>query len=417
MNDKNVKILLIYPGIKENEFTKVAIQINRYRIHFPTLGLPLLAALVPQDIEIKIIDEVHGLIKNFEEADLVGISGMTMHANRMYEIADIYRSKGTIVILGGVHVSSMPTEAAMHADSIVIGEAESIWPKIIEDFKSGKLESVYQAQENPSLENLPFPRLDLIDGPAYRPPRGYLNTSMATRGCPYNCTFCCVTKMFGRKFRVRPVENVIAEISLLPYGPLYFNDDNLTGNANYAMKLFDALKSYNFKWGTQVSINIADNAELLKLASDCGCVNILIGFESVNPKSITFLNKNINKVEKYFESIKKIKDYGIAITGSFIVGLDEDDESVFDQIYNFVEETEIENPIVGILTPYPGTDVYKQYLAENRIFDQDWSKYNFNNVVFKPRNMSVDKLQYKYNELVQTLLRYEFRNRQYKIYT
>jgi radical SAM superfamily enzyme YgiQ (UPF0313 family) len=400
-----MKLLLISPGI-DNEESRFVAEANKLRMITPMLALPYLAALTPPDIEVKIIDEQHGLISHFEDADLVGITGMTMQANRMYKIADIYRSRNIPVVLGGIHVTFLPEEASKHADSIVIGEGDEIWPVLMEDFKRGELKPVYRCIKLPSLENLPFPRLDLIDGPSYRMPHGSLNSIMATRGCPNNCSFCCVTKMFGRGFRTRPVQHVIDEIMRMNNDPILFADDNLIGNRNYAMELFNAVKPLNKVWGGQASMKIAHDEELLNLAVESGCKSLFIGFESIDEENIILINKkNVNTVEGYSEAIKKLHDRGVHVYGSFIIGLDNDDESIFEKMYNFIEKNEIEFPLVGVLTPLPGTELFKQFENEGRIIDYNWNKYNFCQVVYKPKKMSADKLKNGYDMLARAIRR------------
>ncbi len=381
---------------------------NKYRIITPLLAMPYIAALTPTDVEVKIIDEEHDLMTEYEEADLVGISGMTMHAHRMYKIADHYRTRGIPVVLGGIHVSFMPREASKHANTIVIGEAENIWPGLVADFRARQLKPVYQSVRPPDLAGLPFARLYLVDGPSYTPPHGSLNSIMASRGCPHNCNFCCISKMFGRRFRTRPISEVIDEINSMNKEPIFFADDNLIGDRKYAKNLFKALVPFRRKWGSQVSIKIAEEPELLKLAYASGCRYVFIGIESVHPQNIVFLNKQIvNEVKKYGEAIKRIKEHGIKIIGSFIVGLDYDDESCFEKVYEFVIQNQIDVPMVGILTPFPGTDLFKTLKKQNRIISQDWNRFNFNHVVFKPRRMTPEQLQFGYNNLVKKLSRYQ----------
>jgi radical SAM superfamily enzyme YgiQ (UPF0313 family) len=406
-----LKVLLINTGI-DNADGDPIVEGNRNRPLFPMLALPYLAALTPPDIEVQIIDEAHALLEQRIEADLVGISGMTMHANRMYSLADEYRAMGIPVVLGGIHVTYMQEEALQHADAIVKGEAEKIWPVLLTDFQKHQLKKVYQSTTAIEIDDLPHPRLDLMDGPAYRPPRGYLNSVMSTRGCPYNCSFCCVSNMFGRRMRFRPVDQVIAEINKLPrFFPIFFSDDNLIGHSEYAKKLFRALLPLRRKWGSQMSLKIADDAELLNLAASSGCVSVFLGIESVNPKNIAYINKkNVNAVDKYAESIKKIHDVGIEIMGSFIVGLDDDDEQVFEDIYNFVDRNKIEVPLVGILTPFPGTKIYFDLEQQGRLFDKNWNRYNLAHTVYKPKRMTPEELDRRYFELIRQLNRLRFRN-------
>lgn len=401
-----MKVLLISPGI-DGDSNRTLAEANSSRTLTPMLSLPYLAALTPPEIQIKVIDEIHGISNNYEEADLVGITGMTMQANRMYTIADMYRSMNIPVVLGGVHVTFMYEEAARHGNSVVIGEAEDLWLKIINDFYNNKLKRYYHCKQYPSLSKLPTPRLDLMKGPMYSGDKGSLNVVMATRGCPYQCSYCSVSKMCGRKYRRRPVDHVVNEIERISDNNFFFSDDNLIANKKYSKELFRKLKKLQKKWGAQVSINIAEDEEMLDLAHDCGCISLFIGIESTNPNNLAEIKKSINKVEKYSDSIKKIHDRGIHIHASFMVGFDDDQENVFDDIYNFSVTNKIENPVVNIVTPLPGTDLYKKLLGEGRIINNNWEKYNFLNVVFQPNNLSVDALQNKFEELNKGIRRYK----------
>ncbi|MBN1483061.1 radical SAM protein [candidate division KSB1 bacterium] len=406
-----MKVLLINAGIDNKEGEPI-IEGNRTRPLFPMLALPYLAAYTPPHIDVQIYDEAHGLLEHIIDADLVGISGMTMHARRMYQLADEYRQLGMPVVLGGIHVTYMNQEASEHADAVVQGEAEQLWPLLLEDFQKGELKKCYHAAIAPDLHNVPHPRLDLVAGIAYRPPNGFLNSVMSTRGCPHNCNFCCVTKMFGRKLRLRPIDQVIEEILTLPQKtPVFFNDDNLIGNTKYAKELFRALLPYRKRWGSQMSLKIAEDDELLKLAARSGCASVFLGIESMNRNNIVAINKkSVNNVDHYMDAVRKIHDVGIEIIGSFIVGLDDDDDGVFEDIYDFVDKSKIEVPLVGILTPFPGTDIYYQFEKQGRIIDTNWNKYNLAHTVFRPNKMTPEHLDIKYNELIKHLNRLRFRN-------
>lgn len=404
-----MKILLIAPGI-DNRHSWCITEANKLRNITPLLGLPYLAALTSEAHQVSIVDEENGLVNDLIQADLVGITGMTMHANRMYRLADMYRQKDVPVVLGGIHVSYMPDEASEHADSVVIGEADELWPEIIRDAETGRLKPLYTCLKPPSIQRMPLPRLDLVAGPAYHPPAGYLNSVMATRGCPHNCAFCCVTRMFGHAFRTRPVQDVADEISRMSDDPVFFNDDNLIGKPQYAEQLFQAIKPLNRIWGAQVSIRIAENEKLLKLAAQSGCYSLFIGIESIEPANILSINKKyVNNICFYEEAINRIHDYGISIIGSFIIGFDGDDESTFDRLYSFIEKNKIDKPIVGVLTPFPGTLIYHQLEESDRIIDHNWDKYNLANVVFRPVKLTAEKLQEQYTSLLASLNRLSFR--------
>lgn len=402
-----IKVLLISVGI-DNRYGAISGKANKNRIITPMLSIPYIAAMVSQDedVHLEVIDEMHGLldIGNLPEADIVGLSGMTMHINRVYRLADAFRGKGSYVVLGGIHVSFMTEEGLSHADTIICGEGEISWMRFIEDYKKGSAEKVYVCEESVDIAALPRPRTDLMQGKAYEKPYGSMNAIMGTRGCPNNCTFCCVKNMFGRKMRYRSVEDICAEISDMNDGLILFADDNMVGNPIYAKKLFSALKPLNRVWGGQVSITLAKDEELLKLAAEAGCRSVFIGIESINTKNIESINKTrVNKVEDYVELIKKIRSYGIEIFGSFIVGLDEDDERTFNDIYEFVAKNDIKYPAVGILTPFPGTELYTKMKDENRILDYNWDRYNLTQVVYQPKNMSPEELQFRYDDLLYNL--------------
>ncbi len=382
--------------------------------YFPSLGLLILEALTPPGFEVTIFDEANQKFVDFKEADLVGISVLTASARRAYEIADQYRQMGIPVVLGGVHVSALPEEAALHADSVVLGEADNIWPKLLKDFEAGKLEKRYQVEKYPSLQGLPQPRWELIDGPAYWPPQGNLYSVQATRGCPNSCNFCNVTRMFGRNFRTRPIPEVIKELESIPIPRITIIDDNILGHPGYAKELLTAMIPLEKRWVCQASLSKASEEDILKLLQASGCQYLHIGIETINPQNINFINKRINKTEEYRESIKRIHDHGIQIIGSFIIGLDFDDESVFEAILNFIQTNKIFLPIINILTPFPGTELFQKFQSENRILTHDWSRYNCKEVVFQPKSMTPEKLQSGHSMLLTETLKVFSGGRSYR---
>jgi len=319
----------------------------------------------------------------------VGITALTVTAPRAYEIADNFRARGVKVILGGIHPSILPEEASQHAAAVVIGEAEGIWPNLIEDFKATKLQRVYRQRERPSLLNLPIPRRDLFAEGAYF----FRNTISTTRGCPYSCSFCSVSSFFGHTYRCRPVEETLKEIETLNERKLVgFVDDNIIGNPKFAKELFRALIPYKIKWVAQASVTIAKDDELLKLAAASGCIALLIGFESLSPANLAAVGKRINVVDEYETVIKKIHSQGIAIHGFFIVGLDEDDEDVFKRTVCFAQKMRLESAQFSWPVPYPGTALYESLDKAGRLVTKDWSQYEFN-LVFEPKLMSREMLQ------------------------
>ena len=368
-----MKIELIVPATK--------MQRRRWRLALcPSLAPAMIAALTPPDVEVSITDENVSVIEYDKGVDLVGISAMTSTANRAYEIADSFRQRGVTVVLGGIHPSILPDEAGRHADAVVIGEAELTWPRLVADFKAGRLQKVYRQDERPALAGLPVPRRELYS-------RRYLipNTISTTRGCPFNCSFCSVSLFSGRTYRCRPVDEVIKEIETLDRRrPIIFVDDNIVGKPAYAKELFRALAPFRLKWMGQSSVNIASDPELLSLAAASGCMGLLIGFESVSPASLAGMGKKINKVDEYETAIARLHASGIGIHGAFIFGLDEDDDSVFKRTVDFAKKTRLESVQFSTAIPHPGTAFYKSLDEAGRILTKDWSKYD-SKVVFETR--------------------------------
>jgi radical SAM superfamily enzyme YgiQ (UPF0313 family) len=377
-----VKLELIAPATQEN------IQ-RRKKGLIPPLGLAMIAALTPKEIEVSLTDENVTDIDFKKQIDLVGITVLTVTAPRAYEIADTFRARGIKVILGGAHPSALPEEAGQHADAVVIGEAEGIWPNLVNDFKANNLQRVYRQHKRPSLVNLPTPRRELFAKGAY-----YLtNTISTTRGCPYSCSFCSVTSFFGHTYRCRPVEDVLKEIETLNRKEFFvFVDDNIVGNPKHAEEFFRALIPYRIKWVSQASVTVARNDELLKLAAASGCVDLFIGFETLSPANLATIGKKVNIIDEYETAIKKIHSHGIAIHGFFIVGLDEDDEEVFEHTLHFAQKMCLESAQFAWPIPYPGTDFYESLDKTGRIITRDWSRYE-TNVVFEPKLMSREMLQ------------------------
>jgi len=349
----------------------------------------MVAALTPPEVEVSLTDENVTVIDFQKEIDLVGITALTITAKRAYEIADTFRAKGVKVILGGSHPSALPKEASQHADAVVIGEAEGIWANVIEDFKANKLQRIYSQREQPSLLNLPIPRRDLFADGAYF----FRNTISTTRGCPYACSFCSVTSFFGHTYRCRPVEEILKEIETMNYKKLiFFVDDNIAGKPKFAKELFRALVPYKLKWAAQASVTIARDDELLKLAAASGCMILLIGFETLSPDNLTAMGKRVNVVDEYEMVIRKIHSHGIAIHGFFILGLDEDDEYVFERTVRFAQKMRLESAQFAWPVPYPGTALYESLDKAGRIITKSWSQYE-SSIVFEPKLMSREILQ------------------------
>ena len=387
-------IKFILPGFKNmhsREFKSLM-----FRYWFPSLTIPVLSALTPKEIKRSFVDEVFDTLDLDEPVDLVVISAMTAQITRGYKIADIYGQKGVTVIIGGVHASALPDEALQHADSVMIGEAELQWSKMLSDFQNGNLQRIYKSDRFVEMEQIPLADRTIFDG-KIRPVHGTINSVQATRGCPHNCSFCSVTKFFGNTYRYREIDSIINEIKTLDMTKeICFVDDNIYGNKIYAKELFKRLSELNIRWSGQGNITLAKDKELLKLCAESGCSGLLMGIESINENNLKSINKRTNHVEEYKDAIKIIQDSGIKILGSFIFGLDDDTTDVFPATLKFVEETEIALPAFNILTPYPGTKTALELEQQNRIFSYDWSDYTATKAVFYPKKMSVDELNEGY---------------------
>jgi radical SAM superfamily enzyme YgiQ (UPF0313 family) len=367
---------------------------SRFSFRFPYLGVTTLAAVTPPDVDVAITDENVDAVDFREDADLVGITAMTPLAPRGYEIAGRFRERGVPVVMGGVHATCMPEEAARHVDSVVLGEAEGVWPTVVEDARAGTLKSRYQADAFHSLEGIPAARRDLLN------PKGYLflNTVQTTRGCPFDCDFCSVTSFYGNTYRCRPVADVEAELKTLSGGAnfVFFVDDNIVGRPAYARELFRTLRHYPFKWLSQASTTFAENGDLLSLAGESRCYGMFVGFETLAQEGLQALNKRHNRAEKYAEVIRRLHDHGMGVLGSFIFGYDWDTKDSFDMVLEFAERSRLDGALFTILTPYPGTRVFDRMKAEGRLLSTDWRLYDMAHAVFRPRNMSVEELQEGY---------------------
>jgi len=358
----------------------------------------LLSALTPSDIDVEILDERAQVHCFDDRVDLVAVTALTADAPRVYEIAAEYRRRGVPTIVGGMHATVMPDEAALHFDAVVIGEAEYLWDQILTDVRNGQLRRRYQADQFHALAGLPHPRRDLLD------PADYLtvNVIQTTRGCPHRCTFCSISTTAGLKFRCRPVSDVIEEIeAATPYGRFFgFVDDNINGHPRYALELCRAMKNCGIHWYGDTTVLIADNEPLLDAAAASGCKILLIGFESLSQTTLDKLHKRFNHANKFVEAIRRIHARGIGVIGSFILGLDGDTLDEGQRILEFAHEAALDLVQISILTPYPGTQLFEDYNKTGRLLTLDWSAYDTTrgNIVFVPEQMTGQQLQDLYFE-------------------
>ncbi|MBT3294106.1 MAG: B12-binding domain-containing radical SAM protein [Verrucomicrobia bacterium] len=380
-----VKMLLVMPDATIHRLT-----LGSFRMSFreAPLTLTTLAALVPPelDMDITVVDESVDVIPHAKPFDLVGISCLTGTAPRAYAIADRFRREGVTVVLGGIHVSLRPEEAAAHADAIVIGFAERAWPQLLRDFRLGCLQPTYQ-QEAVPLANLPDPRRDLQRRFGYTMPQ----TVFATRGCHQRCSFCAVPAVpFG--WHTRPVGDVIDEIRRLPRKRFAFNDVNLVSDREYAMELFTALTPLRRKWGGLAPVALADDAELLDAMCRSGCQYVLLGFESVRQSSLGQIQKSFNRAHDYSRAMQAFHERGMVVQGCFIFGMDDDGKGVFAETVAAIRDLRIDIPRFAIYTPYPGTQAFATLSDQNRILHEQWEHYDTQHVVFQPAQMSPAEL-------------------------
>ncbi|HQU72177.1 MAG TPA: radical SAM protein [Calditrichia bacterium] len=360
-------------------------------LHYAPLTLTTLAALVPEELEaeIELYDETAQFIPADLEADLIGITAITGTSQRAYRWADWFRSRGITVVLGGVHPTLMPEEAAQHADAVVVGYAEETWPQLLRDFQAGTLQPYYRMKPDFAMGGRPRPKRHLLKKSRYIT----LNSVEATRGCLHDCSFCVVPSAWGRSVLTRPVREVVEEVEALPGKDVIFIDVNLIANPPYAKQLFRELAPLNKWWFGLVTSNIVRNQELFDLMVKSGCKGVLIGFESLTAPSLQSINKSFNKVEEYHALVGKLHDAGIGINGTFVFGTDGDDPSVFEQNVGMIQKLKIDLPRYSLMTPFPGTGLYRSLQQQGRITEKDWALFDVEHCVIQPAGMSPEALE------------------------
>lgn len=353
------------------------------------LTATMLAALVPEELpfDIAIVDESIGQNPIQDNIDIVAISCLTGTSVRAYEIADYYRSKGVTVVLGGVHVTLLPDEAAQHADAIVLGFAERTWPQLLHDYINGTMKLVYHETENHFIQ-VPDPKRSLQKKSGYMIP----NVVSATRGCKGICDFCSVSAAhFG--WQTRPVGEVVDEIKRIRGKRIVFNDVSMGEDMDYFKELLRAMIPLKKMWGGLVSTQVFKDPEILPLLKKSGCVYLLIGFESLNDVSLRSIKKGFNRFAEYKAIIDSLHANHIVLMACFIFGFDDDAPDIFKRTVDFANEFRVDIPRYAIYTPYPGTEAYKRLDAENRLLHKNWKYYDTQHVVFKPRQMTPEQLE------------------------
>ncbi|MEN8256585.1 MAG: radical SAM protein [Thermodesulfobacteriota bacterium] len=409
---KNPNIFLIAPAMDSEERNK-AFGIKLPLLGYPAISLPMIAALTPDAFNVRLVDCANEPVPYDQSCDLALVVGQTHHMPSAYDICDQLCARGTKVILGGMHVTALPEEGLEHADAVILHEGESVWQEILEDFTKGSLKQTY-AGDPVDLATLPPIRRDLFNNSFYHP--GEIIET--TRGCPVGCLFCAVKDFFGSKFRVRPPEAIRQELMEL-FGPrppqakwknwlashwhpdipyfverrlLYVMDSNFISEPAHARAVLEVLKDCDLRWYGHASFNLMRDESMLDLMAESGCIGVNIGFESINQTNIDKMGKFSNKTERYVECIKALHDRGIGVMGTFIVGFDDDTPEVFDQLADFILENQLETAFTLIMTPLPGTGIYKQMAAEKRIFSKNWRDYDHGTVTFFPQNMTAEQL-------------------------
>jgi len=389
-----MKIKLIAPHEQREDTISSPFKLQR-------VNLPLLAALTPPGHTITIVEEAFAPDDINQDVDLVGITVLTELALRAYRIADTYRQKAVKVVMGGIHPTVLPDEALEHADAVVVGEAEGVWPRLVSDAASGQMQRIYRAGKMTDLKGLPKPRRDLLPGTRYQ---GYTRIPIGvetSRGCPYDCEFCCIGQTLGQQYRVRPVQEVIAEIESIDSPHLFFCDDALGLNRNVAKQLFTEMIPLRRRWLAQGTVSLAEDLELLRLMERSGCLGLLIGFESVQKGTQNEVNKIKNLKIDFYEAMRRFHGEGFGILGSFVFGFDYENKDVFEQTLEFIMRGRLDVIQLRILTPYPGTRLYKRLLSEGRLFVRDWWLHGYppDTLLFQPRGMTADELISGYDRL------------------
>ncbi len=361
---------------------------------FPPLGLATLAAYCSAEDEISLQDEHVEELNTADDPDLVIIQVYITNAFRAYGLADIYRKKGAYVCLGGLHVSSLPAEAILHADSIFIGPGEDIFPVFLKDYKNGCPGKIYTNNKR-NIEDIPPIRRDLIKRHLYLVP----NSIVVSRGCPHHCDFCYKDAFFegGKSFYTQKVDAALSEIDRLPGKHLYFLDDHLLGNHRFASSLFDGMKGMNRVFQGASTVDAILRGNLIEKAAEAGLRSVFVGFETLSSSNLVQSNKIQNLGRNYEEAAKRLHDLGIMINGSFVFGLDSDEKDVFKRTVDWAVNCGLTTATFHILTPYPGTRLFQTMEQEDRILHRNWDLYDTRQVVYKTKGLTAPELKKGYD--------------------
>ena len=417
MNPKKRIGFLAMSGVRAHnaELTQLGLTLpgfvdrNKIIASLPSLGLLTLAGLTPAQFHVGYheIADLKSLPELPRDFDLVAISTFTAQFYEACKVSDYYRSQGIPVVMGGITVSSLREMAKEHCTSVVIGEGELLWPELLADFESGTLKPFYVTNREFDLANAPMPRFDLLNPEKYN-----RLTVQTSRGCPHKCEFCASSILLTPRYKVKPVEKIMAEIRAIkeiwPKPFIEFADDNTFAHREHYKKLLRELAREEVRWFTEADVRVADDDELLALIRDAGCQQVLIGLESPGRTSLYRLelknNWKLQQQDRYLAAIEKIQSYGITVNGCFILGLDGDTRDVFPDVLQFVRQSGLYEVQVTFLTPFPGTPLYSRLKQEGRILrDQAWELCTLFDINFQPKNMTVAELQAGFLDLVKQL--------------
>ena len=394
-----VRVLLISPTALDSQGKPI----RQTRVYLPGLTLPMLAAVTPPYVKLTLHHDTLKEVPYDEHWDLVGVTGMGTGIVRGWQIADEFRRRGVPVVGGGIAASLGDPELSLqHVDSLVIGEAEEVWPQVVDDVAAGRLQKIYRAPRQPPIDSLPCPRYDLMR----KRDHGFWRPVQATRGCPFQCNFCSIREFYQDRYRKAPVEQVIRDVRAAKRGGfrhIAFVDDNIGVDFDYSARLWEALIPEKVTWISQCSLHIADRPEMLELAQRSGCRLLSFGIESTNEATLESLNKKWNRPSRYTEAIARIREYGIDVSTEMIIGGDGDDERIFEKTFRFIMDHRIAVPRVHILTPIPGTPLWDAMNDSGRITSTDYERFSGGKVVFEPSGLDSSALSRGYWQLYEQL--------------
>jgi len=390
MEANEMKVKMILPAL--TEAISPYFRALKYSL-FPPLGLATLAGYLDEDDEVELVDEHVERLDLNDEPDLVVIQVYITAARRAYGIADHYRSRGVHVCLGGLHVTSMPDEAAAHADTIFCGPGEYSWPAFLEDFRAGHPGEIYLSNIR-SLANAPPVRRDLIKRHLYLTP----NTVIVSHGCPHHCEFCYKDSFFsgGKSFYTMSVDQALGRIDRLPGRHVYFLDDHLFADRRFTAGLFEGMRGMGRLWQAAGTVESVERGDLIAKAAAAGLRSLFVGFETLDSTSLRDAGKTHNLRTDYAAAVRRLHDLGIMINASFVFGMDGDSSEVFDRTVDWAIEQGIETATFHILTPYPGTRLFARLASQGRILTRDWDLYDTRHAVFRPAGMTPGRLESGY---------------------